>query len=114
MIYFIIDDSYSGSRVEQISTDFDKLREDFPDKVIYTTDYMNVDDTLYNIIDYSDMPYKPYDGTEVINCYVYRDEFYESRWDLPEELDPDEYMCTLYRTHIKGELTGIWYKYGWV
>ncbi len=114
MIYFITADTNFGPHVEQISTDFNKLREEYPKEVIYTTEYMTVDDVLYNIIDYSDMPYKPYDGTEVINCYVYRDEFYESRWDLPEELDPDEYMCTLYRTHIKGELTGIWYKYGWV
>lgn len=80
MIYFIIEDSH----VEQISTDFNKLRENFPDKVIYTTDYMNVDDTLYNIVDYSNMPY---DGTEITNCYLYRNNCDE---DLPEELDPDE------------------------
>lgn len=89
MIYFIIADTNFGSHVEQISTDFNKLRENFPDEVIYTTDYMNVDDTLYNIIDYSNMPYK----------------FYECDEDLPEELDPDEYMCTYYRTYTKGILT---------
>lgn len=114
MIYFIIDDSYGGSRVEQISTDFNKLREDFPDKVIYTTNYMNVDDTLYNIIDYSDMPYKPYDGTEITNCYLYHAKFYEYAEDLPEELDPDEYECTLYRTYVKGTLTKTWNINGWV
>lgn len=103
MIYFIIADSYYGSRVEQISTDFDKLRENFPNEVIYTTDYMNVDDTLYNIIDYSNMPY---DGTEVINCYLYRDKFYEC--------DSDKYECTLYRTYTKGSLTETWHRSGWV
>lgn len=113
MIYFIIEDSHFGSHVEQISTDFNKLRENFPDKVIYTTDYMNVDDTLYNIIDYSNMPYKPYDGTEITNCYLYRNNFYECDEDLPEELDPDEYMCTYYRTYTKGILTSTWHKDGW-
>lgn len=114
MIYFIIADSHFGPRVEQISTDFSKLREEYPKEVIYTTEYMNVDDTLYNILDYSDMPYKPYDGTEVINCYTYRNEFYEHAEYLPEELIPDEYMCTLYKTYIKGELTGTWYRDGWI
>lgn len=114
MIYFIIADSYYGSRVEQISTNFSKLRENFPNEVIYTTDYMNVDDTLYNIIDYSTMPYEPYDGTEVINCYLYHDKFYECDEDLPEELDPDKYECTLYRTYTKGYLTETWYRGGWV
>ena len=113
MIYFIIDDSYCGSHVEHISTNFDKLREDFPNKVIYTTDYMNVDDTLYNIVGYSNMPYKPYDGTEITNCYLYRNNFYECDEDLPEELDPDEYMCTYYRTYTKGLLTSTWHKDGW-
>ncbi len=114
MIYFIIDDTYCGSHVEHISTDFDKLRKDFPNKVIYTTDYMNVDDTLYNIIDYSNMPYKPYDGIEVTNCYLYRDKFYEYAEDLPEELDPDEYECTFFRTYIKGTLTKTCVRNGWV
>ena len=113
MIYFIIEDSHFGPHVEQISTDFNKLRENFPDEVIYTTDYMNVDDTLYNIIDYSNMPYKPYDGTEITNCYLYRDKFYECDEDLPEELDPNEYMCTYYRTYTKGLLTSTWHKDGW-
>lgn len=97
MIYFIIEDSHFGPHVEQISTDFNKLRENFPDEVIYTTDYMNVDDTLYNIIDYSNMPYKFYEYDE-----------------LPEELDPDNYECTFYRTYTKGYLTKTWYKDGWV
>lgn len=110
MIYFIIEDSH----VEQISTDFNKLRENFPDEVIYTTDYMNVDDILYDIIDYSNKPYKPYDGTEITNCYLYRNNFYECAEDLPEELDPDEYMCTYYRTYTKGLLTSTWHKDGWV
>lgn len=114
MIYFIIADSNFGSHVEQISTDFNKLRENFPDEVIYITDYMNVDDTLYNIIDYSNMPYKPYDGTEITNCYLYRGKFYECAEDLPEELDPDEYERTLYRTYIKGTLTEMWDRNGWV
>ena len=74
---------------------------------------MNVDDTLYNIVDYSNMPYKPYDGTEITNCYLYRDKFYECD-ELPEELDPDEYMCTFYRTYTKGYLTETWHKDGWV
>lgn len=113
MIYFTIIDSNLGSHVEQISTDFNKLRENFPDEVIYTTDYMNVDDTLYNIIDYYNMPYKPYDGTEITNCYLYRDKFYECD-ELPEELDSDEYMCTFYRTYTKGYLTKTWHKDGWV
>ena len=114
MIYFIIDDTYCGSHVEHISTDFDKLRENFPNKVIYTTDYMNVDDTLYNIIDYSNMPYKSYDGTEVTNCYLYRDKFYKCAEDLPDELDPDEYECILYRTYIKGTLTKTCVRNVWV
>lgn len=114
MIYFIIAESFYGSHVEQISTDFNKLRENFPNEVIYTTDYMNVDDTLYNIIDYSTMPYEPYDGTEVINCYLYHDKFYECDEDLPEELDLDKYKCTLYRTYTKGYLTETWYRGGWV
>ena len=114
MIYFIIDDTYCGSHVEHISTDFDKLREDFPNKVIYITDYMNVYDTLYNIIDYSNMPYKPYDGTEVTNCYLYHAKFYECDEDLPEGVNPDEYKCTFYRTYIKGLLSKTWDKDGWV
>ena len=86
MIYFIIEDSHFGSHVEQISTDFNKLRENFPNK--------------------------PYDGTEITNCY--RNNFYECDEDLPEELDPDEYMCTFYRTYTKGYLTETWHKDGWV
>ena len=74
---------------------------------------MNVDDTLYNIVDYSNMPYKPYDGTEITNCYLYRNNFYEYVEDLPEELDPNEYMCTYYRTYTKGLLTSTWHKDGW-
>lgn len=114
MIYFIIADSHFGPHVEQISTDFNKLREEYPKEVIYTTEYMNIDDALYNILDYSDMPYKPYDGKEVINCYLYRDKFYESRYDLPEELDPNEYMCTLYRVYTKGSFSNTWHKDGWI
>ena len=113
MIYFIIEDSHFGPHVEQISTDFNKLRENFPDELIYVTDYMNVDDTLYNIVDYSNMPYKPYDGTEITNCYLYRNNFYELDEDLPEELDPDKYECTLYRTYTKGLLTETWHRSGW-
>ena len=59
------------------------------------------------------MPYKPYDGTEITNCYLYRNNFYECDEDLPEELDPDEYMCTYYRTYTKGILTSTWHKDGW-
>ena len=114
MIYFIIEDSHFGSHVEQISTDFNKLRENFPDEVIYITDYMNVDDTLYNIIDYANMPYKPYDGTEITNCYLYHDKFCECDEDLPEGVNPDKYMCTFYRTYTKGYLTKTWHKDGWV
>lgn len=74
---------------------------------------MNVDDTLYNIIDYSNMPYKPYDGTEITNCYLYHAKYYECDEDLPEEVDPDEYKCTFYRTYIKGTLTKTWDRNGW-
>ena len=66
MIYFIIADTNFGSHVEQISTDFNKLRENFPDEVIYTTDYMNVDDTLYNIIDYSNNIYSLMNEARVV------------------------------------------------
>lgn len=114
MIYFIIAESFHGSHVEQISTDFNKLRENFPDEVIYTTDYMNVDDTLYDIIDYSTMPYKPYDGIEKTYCYLYNARFYECDEDLPEELDLDKCKCTFYRTYEKGTLTKTWHKDGWV
>lgn len=114
MIYFIIDDTYCGSHVEQISTNFNKLRENFPDKVIYTTDYMNVDDTLYDIIDYYTMPYRPYDGTEITHCYLYHAKYYECDEDLPEGVNPDEYKCTFYRTYIKGSLFKTWDKNGWV
>ena len=114
MIYFIIAESNFGSHVEQISTNFNKLRENFPDEVIYTTDYMNVDDTLYDIIDYYTMPYRPYDGTEITHCYLYQDKFHECDEDLPEELDLNEYKCTYYRTYIKGSLSKTWHKDGWV
>ena len=113
MIYFIIEDSHFGPHVEQISTDFNKLRENFPDKVIYVTNYMNVDDALYNIIDYSNMPYKPYDGTEITNCYLYHAKFYECTEDLPEGVNPYEYKRTFYRTYTKGYLTKTWDKDDW-
>lgn len=114
MIYFITTDSHFGPRVEQISTDFSKLREEYPKELIYVTEYMNVEDTLYNILDYSDMPYKPYDGIEKTYCYLYNAKFYEYNEDLPKELDLNKCKCTFYRTYVKGALTKTWDKDGWV
>lgn len=114
MIYFVIGETPYGSHVEQMSSELKPLRKEYPNVIIYITEYMNTDDTLYGVLDYSDMNYKPWDGEEVINCYMYQGEFYESREDLPEDIDIENCLYTLYRIYKEGKIIKEWYKDGWV
>lgn len=118
MIYFVIGETTQGSHVEQISTTIEQLRDLYPYDPIYVTEYMNTDDTLFDLLDYSDLNYKPWDGEVTINCYMYRGQFYEN---LPDEdfFNEDEesfndYIVTLHRVYKEGIIAKEWTTDGWI
>lgn len=115
MIYFVIGETTQGSHVEQISTTIEQLRDLYPYDPIYVTEYMNTDDTLFDLLDYSDLNYKPWDGEVTINCYMYQGQFYEDLLD--EDLDEEELgncIVTLHRVYKDGVIAKEWTTDGWI